>query len=256
MNHHQQQHIVVLAPSADTNTNINSTTNNNNNNFNVKVKTTPKTNKRSSPLKSKQTIKKLTTISAISAQKSNETTKSSITSNSSSSSDEPSHPKGLKKAAQLPPSPPSSFGSDSDSDHSSSSSSNATTHHRTNVIYHTKAGINNTSTTNKLTASHHGHAVLKAAGKQNSSVKQLQHLRHQPYTLKSTQVAAVSSLGIKLSKSALQGENGPVYSSSQSAIKEERDNSCEDDDCWPFLCSLSVRLILLIYVVLVVDKWS
>ena len=255
MNHHQQQHIVVLAPSADTNTNINSTTNNNNNNFNVKVKTTPKTNKRSSPLKSKQTIKKLTTISAISAQKSNETTKSSITSNSSSSSDEPSHPKGLKKAAQLPPSPPSSFGSDSDSDHSSSSS-NATTHHRTNVIYHTKAGINNTSTTNKLTASHHGHAVLKAAGKQNSSVKQLQHLRHQPYTLKSTQVAAVSSLGIKLSKSALQGENGPVYSSSQSAIKEERDNSCEDDDCWPFLCSLSVRLILLIYVVLVVDKWS
>ena len=55
----------------------------------------------------------------------------------------------------------------------------------------------------------------------------------------------IHSSNNKLNKTfspVLESERITVSSSNQSSIKEERDNSCEDDDCWPFLCSLSVSI--------------
>ena len=109
-----------------------------------------------------------------------------------------------KKNAILPPSPPSSFGSDSDSDLSTSSSSNPVS-----------------STATKITGS-------KQTAKANKLVKQV---RHQPYALKST---------AHTKPSTKQQQSGAQSALSKQNNQNNRDASCvSDDDCWPFLCSLS-----------------
>ena len=116
--------------------------------------------------------------------------------------------KAAKKSAILPPSPPSSFGSDSDSDLSTSSSSNPVSSTATK-----QAGSKQTA---------------KAAG--NKLVKQV---RHQPYSLKST-------LTKQSTKHQQQQQSGVQSSLSKQNNQNSRDASCvSDDDCWPFLCSLS-----------------
>jgi hypothetical protein len=146
----------------------------------------------------------------------------------------------LKKVSVLPPSPPSSFGSDSDSDQQQQiqqqqQQQTKQSHH---VALHTKTGTKSAVS---------NAATLLKANRLNSSLRStqsalLKQMRHQPYALKHA---------IKLSKCALENSTPPAptptattvvmttSSSSQSLIKEERDYSPEDDDCWPFLCSLS-----------------
>ena len=175
---------------------------------------------------SKQTIKKLTALQQQQHQQNGvEETKQQ-----------------LKKAAVLPPSPPSSFGSDSDSDQ------NQQLLKQSSVTLHTKIGTKSATPSNAQT-------LLKAT-RLNSSLRSTQSLlkqmRHQPYALKTVKMNK-SALSVDAPASATVAKPMPVNntttvvmtsSSNQSIIKEERDNSFDDDndndDCWPFLCSLSV----------------
>ena len=116
----------------------------------------------------------------------------------------------VKKANILPPSPPSSFVSDSESNHSSSSSGSST-----NGASNSNAEPSSTKTVK---------AALKLNHKQTSnsiksSSSMIKQLRHQPYS-SSSKSSSVSS---------------------KSSSKNAKISNCNsDDDCWPFLCSLSV----------------
>jgi hypothetical protein len=202
---------------------------NTNNNKN-KNKATLKSNKRNSSgllqtksSKSKQTIKKLT---ALSEKSNNENTNNDtiVISNSNNA-------KQLKKTTLLPPSPPSSFGSESDSDNSTSSESQKLNMSHTKICNNKQSAnnINYISKTNKLNSSLRSNAFKH-------------QIRHQPYALKSTIIHSSNNKLNKTFSPVLESERITVSSSNQSSTKEERDNSCEDDDCWPFLCSLSVSI--------------
>lgn len=210
-----------------------------NNNVNKnKNKTVIRNNKRNSatdflskPSKSKQTIKKLTALSEKSIVESNIDT--IVTSNSNNS-------KQLKKATLLPPSPPSSFGSESDSDNSSSSEIQ-------------KMNVTNTKNSSSKQITNNINYTMKAS-KLNNSLRGCNtfkyQTRHQPYTIKSPVILTNNKI-IKACPPLEESTTISVSSSNRSNIKEERDNSCEDDDCWPFLCSLSVSnfLIFLLFAV-------
>ncbi len=116
-----------------------------------------------------------------------------------------------KSSNCLPPSPPSSFGSDSESNQSSSTATTTTT---------TKLskGLKTKFKSNKLNNQLRSNAT-------NTIIKQL---RHQPYTLKSGKAP-------KIQKAVtIKTEIGLDTSSSCLNISTN-----SDDDCWPFLCSIS-----------------
>lgn len=128
-----------------------------------------------------------------------------------------SHKISRKSANILPPSPPSSFGSDSESNQSSSSSTNQTSTTTTNTKSLTGLKANKLLKSNKL---------LRANG--GSLAKQM---RQNAYSFKQAQIKsakAVAKVTIKTESSCLDTSNSLLNLSTNS-----------DDDCWPFLCSLS-----------------
>lgn len=158
------------------------------------------TNNNRTSLKLESTIPQPAAPVLVSATTSSKPTLKRLTTNASSQK--------TKKNAILPPSPPSSFGSDSDSDLSTSSSSNPVSSAATK------------QTGSKQTA--------KAA---NKLVKQV---RHQPYALKSTAHTKPST------KQQQSGAQPSLSKQNNQNNRDNRDASCvSDDDCWPFLCSLS-----------------
>lgn len=123
----------------------------------------------------------------------------------------------------LPPSPPSSFGSDSESNQSSTSSAQSTGANSLNLSLK-KSLLPSTKSTLIQKSSKHGlgSSVLKSA-------TILKQIRHQPYSVKSS-----SSKQSKSGSSSLNTSKNSVHN-----------NNCsnDDDDCWPFLCSLSVSIL-------------
>lgn len=124
----------------------------------------------------------------------------------------------------LPPSPPSSFGSDSESNHSSSSAA-------------TTPAASTTTTTVVLCSKQSGTKGLSGTKSAKLNVN-----RHQPYSLKANVNIKTSVTKLSKLNSANSAGNGNsasdvnALSTSQSSLA----NTSMDDDCWPFLCSLSV----------------
>lgn len=116
-----------------------------------------------------------------------------------------------KSANILPPSPPSSFGSDSESNQSTTSSTNHITSSKL-------VGLKS----NKLLKS----SKLNNQLRNNATI--IKQMRHQPYSFKQAKNANKSKVVIKAETSILDTSNSLLNLSTNS-----------DDDCWPFLCSLS-----------------
>lgn len=129
----------------------------------------------------------------------------------------------------LPPSPPSSFGSDTESDNST-----ALTQVKVNTVNLDQGKINTHSNKNSIiipTSSkkisvhkqNDNSLILKPKSScflKNSHIKQL---RHQPYATKT------------------QDSNQKAIKKNKDKSYEDIDDNINDDDCWPFLCSLSVN---------------
>lgn len=129
-----------------------------------------------------------------------------------------SHKISRKSANILPPSPPSSFGSDSESNQSSSSSTNQTTQQqKTGTTKSTGLKANKLLKSNKLSS-------LRATG--GSLAKQM---RQNAYSFKQAQIKSAKAK-VTIKTECLDTSNSLLNLSTNS-----------DDDCWPFLCSLSVR---------------
>lgn len=126
----------------------------------------------------------------------------------------------LKRSASiLPPSPPSSFGSDSESNQSTTSSTNQNT---------------------KLIGQKS--SKLLKSSKLNSSMRNsstiIKHMRHQPYSFKQAQTKSAQKTKVTIkTESVLDTSNSLLNLSTNS-----------DDDCWPFLCSLSVRIKFFLFI--------
>ena len=138
----------------------------------------------------------------------------------------PSHSK-LNKTNILPPSPPSSFGSDSESNHSSASSHS--TGHKLGVSSSKLLGITKAGKHSSLASK-----TCKLSSSLRNSSTLMKQMRHQPYT------GYKATLGSGKSKSVAVKCEETVLNTSGANCLNMSTNS--DDDCWPFLCSLSVIL--------------
>jgi hypothetical protein len=158
-----------------------------------------------------------------------------------------------KSANIFPPSSPSSMGSDNESNHSSSSSSSTSSSRLPAQQVSTKQSkpLSTASASTGLT-------LLKSAANQNR-INQLKstvikHIRHQPYNVKNSKINAKFSANshgnnnnnVEVTSSA-KSTNTKASSNSSNTISNEKGNenstsgiNSSDDDCWPFLCSLSV----------------
>lgn len=153
-----------------------------------------------------------------------------------------------KRTTILPPSPPSSFGSDNESDHSSTSTNcgNNLANSTHDFADGTKA-LNNPNTLNssikminKPSSNKHV-SILKSttAGKSSNGLKAgalLKQIRHQPYSVKSI------SNDSHTNKSSNHNSKNNIMAKTNkdNSIGKNNDNiNFSDDDCWPFLCSLS-----------------
>jgi hypothetical protein len=127
----------------------------------------------------------------------------------------------------LPPSPPSSFGSDTESDNSTALTQVKININQAKININSNKNIIPSNSSKKISANKLNNSSLNlksisASGSsylKNSHIKQL---RHQPYATKSQDS---NQKGIKRNK--------------DKSYQDEND-SLNDDDCWPFLCSLSV----------------
>jgi len=117
-----------------------------------------------------------------------------------------------KSSNCLPPSPPSSFGSDSESNQSTSTAATKT------MIKSTKSSLKTKFKSNKLNNQLRSNAT-------STIIKQL---RNQPYSLKSTKATKIQKAVTIKTESGLDTSNSFLNVSTNS-----------DDDCWPFLCSIS-----------------
>ena len=120
-----------------------------------------------------------------------------------------------KSANILPPSPPSSFGSDSESNQSTASSIN------TKLIGQKSSKLLKASKLNM----------------RNSSSTVIKQMRHQPYSFKQAHAKSAQKTKVTIkTESILDTSNSLLNLSTNS-----------DDDCWPFLCSLSVSFVNLLF---------
>jgi hypothetical protein len=138
-----------------------------------------------------------------------------------------------KKPTILPPSPPSSFGSDSESDHSSNNPSvitekGATISKTINTLNSSIKMISGSANSASKTSTVSKSNAVKANSTLRSATT-IKQIRHQPYSIKS-------------SLSNPENSNKSHSKAATAKNKENQDNemSLSDDECWPFLCSLSV----------------